>query len=473
MGLEKQRLQDLFHRTCGKAAESIEPLPGAGSHRRYYRMAGGDYRCIGVYGPDHLENRAFLEFTKHFRSIGLNVPDLLAEDTDGGVYLIQDLGDRTLKDEIDLNRKEGDYPARIIPHYRNALEHLLRFQVEGHVGLDYTHCVPRQVFDRQSILWDLNHFKYYFLQLLGIAFDEQALEDDFHSLAAFLTLAGQEHFMYRDFQSRNIMIHEGDLYFVDYQGGRRGALQYDVASILYESRVNLSPGLREELLEYYLESLLKKTGIRPEVFREHYDGYVLIRILQAMGAYGIRGIVEGKPLFLQSIPYAIRNLGFLKEKSKVAAKLPELSASVDRICDMGDWKLEEETPDLKVYINSFSYKKGLPRDLSGNGGGFVFDCRALPNPGREERFRNFTGLDREVVEYLESHTEVGSFLEQTFSLVRQSVEEYRSMGFNQLMVSYGCTGGQHRSVYCAARLDEFVRNQLKVKTLMVHRELEK
>ncbi len=450
----------------------MEALPVAGSHRRYYRMAGGDWGCIGVYSPDPLETKAFLEFTRHFRNLDLNVPGLLAEDAGRGVYLLQDLGHLTLKEEVDTSRKEGDYPARIIPLYQNALEHLIRFQVEGHRGLDYSVCVPRPEFDRQSMMWDLNHFKYYFLKLLGIPFDEQALEDDFQSLTSFLCCAETDHFMYRDFQSRNIMIYDNDLYFVDYQGGRKGALQYDVASILFEARTDISPELREQLLAYYLESLGKKTGIRKEEFEKYYYGFVLIRILQAMGAYGIRGIVESKPLFLQSIPYAIRNLGWMKEKSLIPDTVPELSACLDRMLDLKEWKLEEETGELRVFINSFSYKSEQPRDFSGNGGGFVFDCRALPNPGREEKYRRFTGLDREVIDFLEPKNEVKAFLEQTFALVEQSVEEYRSRDFKQLMVSYGCTGGQHRSVYCAERLQKFLREKLNVRTILVHREMD-
>ncbi len=471
--MEKKDLQDLFRNTFGMQADSMEPLPLAGSRRRYFRMEGGSERCIGVYSPDPLETRAFVEFTRHFMEMELSVPGLLAEDVARGIYLLQDLGDLTLKEEVDRSRLGRDFPERIIPRYRNALEHLLRFQVDGHGGLDYSVCVPRREFDRQSVLWDLNHFKYYFVKLLGIPFDEQELENDFQSLANFLSGAESNHFLYRDFQSRNIMILDDELYFIDYQGGRKGALQYDVASLLFESLVDLPSGLRDELLDYYLENLRIKTGIQPGEFKKHYYGFVLVRILQAMGAYGIRGIIENKPLFLRSIPYAIRNIGWLRENSLIPAGMPELSACLGRICDLKDWKIEEEGKGLTVRINSFSYKMGLPGDLSGNGGGFVFDCRALPNPGREEKYRLFTGQDREVIDFLEDKKEVKDFLERAIALVEQSVAEYRSREFNHLMVSFGCTGGQHRSVYCAERMQEFLEDKFKVKTFLVHRELNK
>ena len=450
----------------------MEELPGAGSNRRYFRLEDGGQTWIGVYSPDSLETRAFLAFTKHFRNLGLNVPELIAEDPSRGIYLLQDLGDQTLKEEVDRSRLGGDFPEGIKPIYRSALGHLLQFQTEGHRGMDYSVCVPRQEFDLQSMMWDLNHFKYYFLKLLGIPFNEQELENDFNAFAGFLSGADSDHFMYRDFQARNILLHDSTLYFVDYQGGRRGALQYDVASLLFEARVDLPPDIREELLEYYLESMERETGMRPAEFRRHYYGFVLIRILQAMGAYGIRGIVENKPLFLQSIPFAIRNIAWLIQQSLIPEGLQELSSCLARLTELEEWKTGDEVGELTVLIQSFSYKKGLPRDLSGNGGGFVFDCRALPNPGREEKFRQFTGLDPEVIEFLGQENDVHEFLGRTFSLVEQSIAEYKSRKFNHLMVSYGCTGGQHRSVYCAERLQEFIREKLNVKTKLVHTELD-
>jgi aminoglycoside/choline kinase family phosphotransferase len=469
--LKKEELYNLFQEATGEQALSIAQLPAAGSHRTYYRMTGASTRLIGAFSPDPLETKAFIGFTRHFRDAGLNVPELVAENTAEGIYLIQDLGDLTLKEEVDRTRREENPDARILPLYKQALDHLIRFQVEGGRGLDYSLCVPRQEFDRQSIMWDLNHFKYYFIKLLGIPFDEQELENDFRSFTDLLSTARSDFFLYRDFQSRNIMILEDELYFIDYQGGRRGALQYDVASLLWESRVNLGNDMRKDLLDYHLKNLQDKAGIPSGEFNAHYYAFVLIRILQVLGTYGIRGIVENKALFLQSIPYAIRNLIWLRENSLIPGGYPELSSCLDRISAMSDWIQIPEQGELTVTINSFSYKKGLPRDLSGNGGGFVFDCRALPNPGREERFRDLTGQDREVIEYLGSSKEVDVFLEQAKSMVRQSAANYKSRGFSNLMVSFGCTGGQHRSVYSAERMNEFLQTELGINTRLNHREL--
>jgi aminoglycoside/choline kinase family phosphotransferase len=471
----RQYIQELYRQTYGSMPGSLYELPRAGSHRRYYRLEGIGETCLGVYSPDPLETRAFLEFTKHFRRAGLPVPLLLNEDPGRGIYLIQDLGDRTLKEEIDRSRSAGDFEARIPPLYREALRNLLRFQVEGHAGLNYDVCVPRPEFDRQSMMWDLQHFKYLFLKLLGIPFNEQALEDDYISLSRFLASADTDHFMYRDFQSRNIMVRGDDLYFIDYQGGRRGALQYDLASILFEARVDLSTGMRDELLEFYLEELQKKINPGSREFMKHYWGFVLIRILQAMGAYGIRGIVENKPLFLQSIPFGIKNLAWLLDSSLVPDRLPELTACLENLCSLQEWKLPagiNPVGGLNVLLYSFSYKKGIPRDLQGNGGGFVFDCRALPNPGREEKFRSLSGKDREVIGFLEQKEEVKAFMDGAFGLVEQAVSEYQSRGFEHLMVSFGCTGGQHRSVYCAERLQKHLQEKYKLRTRLVHRDLE-
>ena len=470
----KDTLATLFESHFSLAPGSFNELPRSGSHRRYFRMTAGISRCIGVYSPDPGETRAFLEFTRHFHYRGLNVPSLLAEDEARGIYLLEDLGDLSLKKIIDRERQGEGFPASVIPYYRTALDHLVGFQLEGHAGLDYSVCIPRQEFDRQSILWDMNHFKYYFIRLLNIPVNEQWLEDDFNTLAEILLSAERNYFMYRDFQSRNIIIHEDELYFIDYQGGRKGALQYDVASLLFEARTNLPGSLREELLNHYLGTLAAKSESAAEGFMEHYYGYVLIRILQAMGAYGIRGIIENKALFLQSIPYAIRNIRFLMENSLIPDQVPELIKCLEHICGWKEWS---DLPDahenrLRVRINSFSYMKGPPRDLSGNGGGFVFDCRALPNPGRLEEYRYLTGKDTEVIEYLQGKKEVGLFLEGVFSLVNQSIEAYQSMDFTDLMVSFGCTGGQHRSVYCAERLNEYLQSRTRIETIVNHKELD-
>src|ERR1019366_599468 len=193
-----------------------------------------------------------------------------------------------------------------IAAYRKVVEVLPRFQVEARHDINYKVCYPRTSFDRQSIAWDLNYFKYYFLRLAGIPFNEQALEDDFSRLTKFLLGADRNYFLYRDFQSRNVMWRDGHPYFLDYQGGRRGALQYDIASLLYDGKADLPPELRQQLLNHYLDTLAGFIKLDRSEFMQHYHAYVYVRIMQALGAYGFRGFYERKAHFLESVPYALK-----------------------------------------------------------------------------------------------------------------------------------------------------------------------
>ena len=282
--------------------------------------------------------------------------------------------------------------------------------------------------------------------------------------------------MYRDFQSRNIMIQNNKLYFIDYQGGRKGALQYDVASLLYDAKANLSKPVRAELLEYYISRLQKEIKINKEEFIKYYYGYVLIRILQAMGAYGFRGIHENKTHFLKSIPYSVNNIKHLLKDDLLPDGLDELKSALNNIIQNQLLNLIttiEEADKLIVSINSFSYKVGIPGDLSGNGGGFVFDCRSLKNPGRYDEFKSFTGQDKTVIEFLEAQNDVKNFISDSISMIKRSVNNYTERGFNHLMINFGCTGGQHRSVYCAERLAEYLKQTFDVKVKLRHTQLEK
>ena len=436
-------------------------------------MEGQDAGCIGAISPDPLITKAFLRFTEHFRNKGLNVPELYAVQEDKGIYLLEDLGDLMLKHLVDQDREEGSFPGKVRPFYHSTLEHLLRFQVEGHAGLDYSVCVPRMEFDRQSVLWDMNHFKYFFLNLLGIPFDEQKLEDDFQFFASYLMNASRDHFLYRDFQARNILVRDEALFFIDYQGGRMGALQYDVASLLFEARVDLPSDFRVELLQYYLEKLGRVNKNDAAEFQKYYYGFVLVRILQAMGAYGIRGIIENIPLFLQSIPFAIQNIGWLLDKSLVPEGMPELTKCLQQITVMPGWQTAAVEEQLTVSINSFSYKLGIPRDYRGHGGGYIFDCRTLPNPGRIEVYKKSTGRDKDVIDFMTGKQEVSDFLGKIFALVDQSVEVYTQREYTNLMINFGCTGGQHRSVYCAEQLRAYLLKNHPVNVILKHRELDK
>ncbi len=356
---------------------------------------------------------------------------------------------------------------------------LPRFQVEAGRDLNYKVCYPRASFDRQSIAWDLNYFKYYFLRLAGIPFNEQALERDFSRLTKLLLSARRDYFLYRDFQSRNIMLrkilNEDQPFFLDYQGGRKGALQYDIASLLYDAKADLPPELRQQLLDHYLDSLAGFVDLDRSAFMQHYYAYVYVRIMQALGAYGFRGFYERKEHFLQSVPYALKNIRWLLHNVELPIALPTLMEAFKSI--VASEKLQglassSEPEKLTVRVYSFSFHRGLPRDESGNGGGFVFDGRSLPNPGREERFKTLTGKDAPVIDYLNQQESVHQFLASVIALVDASVSTYQDRGFKHLMVSFGCTGGQHRSVYLAEQLAKHLRASDGVEVVVHHREEE-
>jgi hypothetical protein len=340
--------------------------------------------------------------------------------------------------------------------------------------LNYKVCYPRSSFDRQSIAWDLNYFKYYFLRLAGVPFNEQALELDFSRLTKLLLAAPHDYFLYRDFQSRNVMLRDGNPWFLDYQGGRKGALHYDIASLLYDGKADLPPALRQQLLEHYLDSLAGYIDLDRDAFMEHYYAYVYVRILQALGAYGFRGFYERKAHFLQSVPYALKNLRWLAHNVRLPVALPSLLDALQAMQASEKLRsLSAPAPGLTVRVFSFSFHNGIPADESGNGGGFVFDGRSLPNPGREEKYRQLTGKDEPVIEYLDHQPGVHEFLDHAFSLVDSSVANYRQRGFSNLIVSFGCTGGQHRSVYLAEHLAEHLRGAEGVDVQVRHMQLEK
>ena len=338
-------------------------------------------------------------------------------------------------------------------------------------GINYDYCYPRAAFDKQSMMWDLNYFKYYFLKLAKIPFDEQALEDDFQNFSDYLLTAENDFFMFRDFQSRNIMLHDNQVSFIDYQGGRKGALQYDLASLLYDAKADMPQSVRNELLEFYLDELDKYQKVDRSEFKAYFTGYVLIRIMQAMGAYGFRGFYEKKEHFLKSIPFALDNLKIVLENNNIPIELPELFNVLDAISQsIFLRKIGMQDGALTIQVTSFSYRKGLPEDPSGNGGGYIFDCRAIYNPGRFEEYKQLTGKDPEVIDFLEKKSEIGVFMANVFGLVDQSVKTYLSRGFSHLSVNFGCTGGQHRSVYAAEKLAKHLNDKFPVKVILTHRE---
>jgi aminoglycoside/choline kinase family phosphotransferase len=469
-------LNRLFEHRFHLPVARVQPLQGqlGGSGRRIIRLVAENISAIGILYDVREENAAFLEFSRHFRKHGLPVPEIYAEDLDHGAYLEEDLGDTSLFEFLSRNRTGETIAPDAVEAYRRVIATLPRFQIEAGRDLNYKVCYPRGSFDRQSIAWDLNYFKYYFLRLAGIPFSEQALEDDFSRLTKFLLSAGRDYFLYRDFQSRNIMLREGKPYFLDYQGGRKGALQYDVASLLYDAKADLPPELRQQLLDHYLDSLAAFNDVRRDVFMQHYYAYVYIRIMQALGAYGFRGFYERKAHFLQSVPYALKNLRWLLHNVTLPVALPTLlDAFHSMLASEKLQSLASQADQLVVRIVSFSFHRGLPKDDSGNGGGFIFDGRSLPNPGREERFKTLTGKDAPVIEYLNQQESVHQFLASVMSLVDASISNYQQRGFKHLMVSFGCTGGQHRSVYLAEQLAKHLRGRGGLEIAVQHRELER
>ncbi len=475
-GTIKKQLIQLFQHWAGESAEHFEALPAHGSDRQYFRIKGKSKQAIGVFNPDRKENIAFLSFTNSFRTLGLNVPEIYLENLDQNIYLEQDLGDTTLFSFLtDVRQKEG-FSQTIINVYKKVVEQLPRFQVEANKVLDYQVCYPRASFDRQSMHWDLNYFKYYFLKLAKIPFDEQSLENDFQTFMDFLLSTERDYFLYRDFQSRNIMLVNGEPYFIDYQGGRKGALQYDIASLLFDAKADIPNDVRQQLLEAYLNALEQYVPVDREVFLQYYFGYVYIRIMQALGAYGFRGFYERKEHFLKSVPYAIQNLEWLLHNADLPIEIPELTGVWEKLVrssilrQFGDAHLR-----LTIRIQSFSYKRGIPVDEKGHGGGFVFDCRMLPNPGRETRFKSLTGQDQAVIEFLQNKPEVRRFLTHVQGLLDLMVPNYLQRNFTDIFVGFGCTGGQHRSVYCAEQLAAYLKERYADKNVEIqvrHRELE-
>jgi aminoglycoside/choline kinase family phosphotransferase len=467
----------LYQAWAGQRASDILILPRAGSDRLYFRIGRPGPVVIGVYNHDRRENEAFVAFSRHFHAMGAPVPEVYAQDLDNGVYLQQDLGDLSLLQFLEQERRGGEFPESALRLYGQSLAALAKLQIEGAEGIDWSLCQPRPAFDRQSMAWDLSYFKYYFLKVAKVPFDEQALEDDFDSLCTFLLSTEHQGFMHRDFQARNIMVHEGKPYFIDFQGGRQGALQYDVASLLFQAKARIPAELRAALIEGYLDTVETYFPVDRDAFHVHFNGFLLIRTLQVLGSYGYRGLYERRAHFLESIPFALDHLQWLLDSGKMPAGLPHLTETLHAILESPAIRAfgrpPQQAPDLTVRIRSFSYRVGIPVDPSDNGGGFVFDCRAIHNPGRYPIYKSQTGRDQPVIDFLLQHSKVAGYLEHVYALVDASVVDYARRGFTDLMVSFGCTGGQHRSVYCADQLAQRIQKRFGAKVELIHIEQEK
>ena len=462
-------IQKLFADYTGFKPEEIQELRAlSGSNRRYFRLVGKQ-NMIGVIGTSEDENDAFIYMSGHFHGKGLPVPKVYCYSADKIYYLQEDLGDTLLFNAIEKGCQSSFFNEKECVLLHKTISILPSIQILGAEGFDFSRCFPLPEFDSRSIMWDLNYFKYCFLKATGIDFQESRLEDDFHQMSKVLLRDSTDTFLYRDFQSRNVMIKDGEPYFIDFQGGRKGPVYYDVASFIWQAKTRYPKGLKEELLKTYIKALSTYYPVDEADFRNQLRHFVLFRLLQVLGAYGFRGYFEKKPHFIQSVPYAIENLRELLEEEYT--EYPYLCAVLRKLTSLKQFSEESKKRILEVKIISFAYKKGIPDDSSGNGGGYVFDCRAINNPGKYERYSVFTGLDEQVIRFLEEESEVNDFLNNVYMLVDASVKRYQDRGFTNLMVCFGCTGGQHRSVYCAQHLADHLLKKFNVKIVLIHREL--
>ncbi|MBA4166520.1 MAG: phosphotransferase [Chitinophagaceae bacterium] len=470
-----EEIKTLFAGAIGTPVAGFEKIPQSGSDRFYFRINTKSASYIATYGKNIRENDTFIYFSRHFRSAGSPVPQILAVNEQKTIYIQEDFGDISLLNKLD----ELGFCDEVYALFQASLSRLAHLQINGDRNLDYSRCITSREFGKQAILSDLLYFKYYFLDTLQIPYDKERLLEEFDQLGNFLSAADHKYFMFRDFQSRNLMVKEDQIHFIDYQGGMKGALQYDVASLLWQARADLPDEWKTSLLNYYIGCVEEKLSltINRSRFTDRYNGYVLIRLLQVLGAYGFRGLFERKAHFLTSIPLALKNLGWFIKNKNAGIELPELDRLL-KLTVAGEvmqrfqpLQATDETP-LVVRISSFSYKKGIPVDESGNGGGFIFDCRGLLNPGRFTEYKNITGRDKPVKDFLEQKTKMPEFLNSVYSIVDISVEDYLKRSFKDLQVSFGCTGGQHRSVYAADSLVRHLKNKFKVKIELNHVEQE-
>lgn len=461
----------LFTNYTGQQPQRVEVLPQSGSDRVYYRIYSADKTYIATYNLNVKENETFVNFSRHFKSKQLPVPEVYVVNEEQTIYIQEDLGRKSLLNMIEQHG-HNDYVYQL---FRKSLSQLAKLQINGHEGMHYEWCLTAKEFGKQAILSDLLYFKYYFLDTLKLPYDKQAMMDDFEALSTYLTKTQYKYFMFRDFQSRNIIISNDEPHFIDYQGGMQGALQYDVASLLWQAKAELSDEWKNNLLDYYMDQVdeLLHKKIDRTTFVNQYNGYVLIRLLQVLGAYGFRGFFQRKAHFLSSIPLALRNLKWFVGNKKIGIDLPEFDAMLHKIVEdemiqqFEPVKADENTP-LVIKVSSFSYKKGIPADESENGGGFVFDCRGILNPGRFDEYKIYCGKDKCVIDFLEQRTKMNDFLNSVFDIVDIAVEDYIKRGFASLMINFGCTGGQHRSVYAAEQTARHLRNKYNVKVILEH-----
>ena len=500
-----EKLKELYVAWAGHEPAAVEKLPGAGSNRAYYRLMAEDgSSVVGCVGTSRDENHAFVYLCRHFTKRQLPVPHLLAVSDDELRYLQTDLGNVSLFDAIRGGREAGGrYTLKEQELLKRVIRELPNIQIRGAQELDFSHCYPQPAFDIDSVLFDLNYFKYCFLKATELDFHELKLEADFRLLAKDLTASDDTQcFLYRDCQARNIMLDAQDNpYFIDFQGGRKGPYYYDLASFLWQASAKYPHKLRRELVYEYYHALKQYTEVpTPHRFVERLSLFVLFRTLQVLGAYGFRGYFERKQHFIESIPPAMQNLRemlavgnypypYLVSLLQRLTELPRFRQIETTASRADGYKITDNNPykphpqdgpatfskydgkgPLVVKVFSFSFRKGIPEDESGNGGGYVFDCRSTHNPGRYEPYKQLTGLDEPVIRFLEDDGEILTFLDSVYKLADAHVRRYIQRGFTSLMFSFGCTGGQHRSVYSAQHLAEHIYQKFGIEVRVCHRE---
>jgi aminoglycoside/choline kinase family phosphotransferase len=464
-------IDQLFSKLLQQKADRIEKIPQSGSDRIYFRIYSGSKTYIATHNINQKETTTFIYFSKHFKNAKLPVPIIYGVNETNTLYIQEDMGTSSLLNQLE-DHGHSEYVYQL---FQQSLQELARVQIVGDKNLDYDTCLTAKEFGKQAIMSDLLYFKYYFLDTLQLPYDKQAVLDDFDALSTYLTRTENKYFMFRDFQSRNIIIQNDKVHFIDYQGGMKGALQYDVASLLWQAKAKLSDDWKKRLLEFYMDQVdqLIEKPIDRITFVSQYNGYVLIRLLQVLGAYGFRGLFERKAHFLSSIPLALKNLQFFITHERIGIVTPEFDRVLRLVVDdemINQFivpQADEATP-LVIEINSFSYKKGIPVDDSENGGGFMFDMRGILNPGRFDEYKKLTGRDKSVQDFLDQRTKMDKYLNSVWDLIDITVEAYLQRGFSNLMINFGCTGGQHRSVFAAEQTARHLRNKYKVKVNLTH-----
>ena len=465
-----ESLRNLYIEKFGVEPLSVVKMIGAGSNRGYYRLTDGDVPVIGVVGTSVEENRAFVALAKAFAESGVPAPEVLAVSGDGLCYLQKDLGDESFFAIMKQSRESGVFSQYDTDMLCKVMAYLPHIQYRVPKYFDFSLCYPVCDFDERTVKWDLNYFKYCFLKGVGVEFNESQLEDDFDKLTALLLAENEDTFLYRDFQSRNVMVCDGEPYFIDFQGGRRGPIYYDVASFVGQSRARYTPEVVDKMIDAYLASLKEYKDICRAEFVEKLSLFRIFRLVQNLGAYGYRGLFERKKAFVEVIPDALAQLKDVLRAS--AVEFPYLQWIVEQIMQQPLFA-KEDIKELTVDVLSFSYRRGIPDDFSGNGGGFVFDCRAIHNPGRYEPYKKLTGMDEPVMKFLEEKSEIASFLDNAYAMVDNMVETYKARGFTHIQVCCGCTGGQHRSVYSAEHIARHVAEKFGVKVVVTHQMLGK